>query len=117
MGRHRDNRKRVFALELRLEGYTYAAIGKKLGVCRQRIQQLLRPPADLYNIMKRRASDRCESCGILIQPGRGHAHHKQNRELLMADDFNDLKSLLYLCLSCHRSAHGRENLRVFLGNP
>ena len=112
MGRYRDKEKRIIALKLRLDGFTYAAIGKKMELSRQRIQQLLRPPADTYNAMSRRAANHCEACGVLVR--QGHAHHRQNRGLLMADDFNDLKNLSYLCLSCHRSAHGRENLKMFL---
>ena len=112
MGRYRDREKRVAALKLRLDGLTYAAIGRRLGLSRQRIQQLLRPPANVYDIMRRRAANHCESCGVVIY--QGHAHHKQNQGLLVADDFNDLKNLLYLCLSCHRLAHGSfgKNIQV-----
>lgn len=91
------------AQELFLAGRSYREIGEALGVSRQYAQQLVRPPAIVYNLVKRLAAGCCQRCGIAVRSG--HVHHvgTTNRTL---DNFNDLDNLKYLCPSCHRAEHG-----------
>jgi hypothetical protein len=90
------------ALRLRLDGKTYAEIGAALKITRQRAQQILRPPVDLYESVRKQANGHCEDCGIEVK--EGHVHHRGSTGL-KPEDFNDRKNLQYLCASCHRIAH------------
>lgn len=96
----RDIEKRQEALTLKLEGMTYQQIASKLGLSRQRIQQLIAPPEAIRNLVYDRAKGVCEVCGIRV--GRtGHIHHAGGKY----ETYNDLVSLQLLCPSCHRAAH------------
>jgi len=86
---------RVEARKLWIAGLSYGEIGKRLKISRQRVQQLVRPPKEIYDVIKKRAKDECEVCGILVK--YGHVHHKGKTD--------DIKDLEYLCRSCHRQAH------------
>lgn len=88
------------AVELRLKGLTYAEIGRELGISRQRVQQITRPPAQVYDFVKRRAESKCEDCKVPL--GSGHIHHKHVTPLF---NYNDIENLEYLCISCHRERH------------
>ncbi len=102
MGRHKATQPSEAmnqALRLRLKGLSYAEIGKAMGISRQRAQQLIRPSADIYNFVRRRAESRCQDCGIELVSG--HVHH-----LNQVDNYNDPDNLMYLCVSCHAIAHG-----------
>lgn len=85
-----------------LDGLTYAAIAKKVGLSRQRVQQIVRPPKPIYDAVKARAHGKCESCEIHIQDG--HVHHIE-ADGRTVETFNDLHNLLYLCPACHRRMH------------
>uniref|UniRef100_A0A6M3JRP5 Uncharacterized protein n=1 Tax=viral metagenome TaxID=1070528 RepID=A0A6M3JRP5_9ZZZZ len=65
-----DNKKRklgkVALLELRLMGYTYAAIAQKAGISRQRVQQLLCPPTHVRNFVVKKYGGKCKKCGVLV---------------------------------------------------
>ena len=91
------------AMELRLQGETYAAIGTALGVSRQRIIQMLNPPPAIRKIVVDRAGGLCEKCGILVGES-GAVHHKASRGL-SCDQYHDLDNLALVCPSCHRMAH------------
>lgn len=103
--KEKKNKRRAF--DLRMDGMTYAAIGLKLGISRQRVQQLLRPPVQIYNTVRSRAKNRCEECNILLRVGDGHVHHR-NTTGSGPDEFNCVGNLQYLCRSCHRRMHSKE---------
>lgn len=94
----REKRKGI--LEFRLLGMTYAAIGKELGISRQRVQQLISPSKYIRNVVVKRANNRCQRCEVILD-GSGHIHHKGNED----EDYNDIDNLELLCISCHRIAH------------
>lgn len=87
------------ALTLRLEGLSYSEIGRKLGVSRQRAQQILMPPPPIYNLIRKRAGDRCERCGVFVTSG--HVHHRNWQD----GNHNNPDELEYLCPSCHMKSH------------
>ena len=90
------------AIALKVSGLTYAAIGQVLGVSRQRAQQLIRPPYEIYRVVRRRAGAKCEDCGT--ETMNGHMHHM---ELIEVAAFNDIANLSYLCIGCHRKHHSK----------
>jgi len=87
-----------------IEGMSYAAAGRALGVSRQRVQQLVRPDAATFDLVRERANSMCESCQLLLGTGEGHIHHKK-KTCTQLETFNNPKNLMYLCRSCHRNAH------------
>jgi 5-methylcytosine-specific restriction endonuclease McrA len=87
-------------LKMRLEGMSYEAIGKKANICRQRVQQLLSPPAYIRKLVITRAEGKCQNCGISVER-IGHVHHLGNS----GEDYNDVANLIFLCPSCHRKVH------------
>ena len=94
-----QRKKEAFAL--RAKGLTYSDIARSLGVSRQRVQQLVRPPEPLYSLILRRAKNKCEECSLPLSRGSGHIHHISGLDF----DFNNEANLLYLCPSCHMKAH------------
>lgn len=94
---------RVAALALRLEGLTFAEIGEKLDLSRQRVQQLLAPPKVVRALVVERAGGQCQRCGLLVGK-TGHVHHRQDKEM-EPDAYNDHKNLRLLCPGCHRVEH------------
>ena len=94
-------KQRNEALRLRLEGWTYQMIGDKLGISRQRAQQITSPRPHIRRIIVEKARGECESCGIYVGKS-GHVHHKDGN----GDDYNDIENLQLLCLACHRVKHG-----------
>lgn len=90
------------------QGLTYSSIAVRAGVSRQRIQQLICPPKNVTKALLKRAKNKCEDCGLLIEkPGDGHVHHKEKDGLLTGDVKTLLRKLLFLCRSCHRRLHCR----------
>lgn len=86
---------------LRLEGRTYQYIADKVGVSRQRIQQLLSPPKAIRDYVVRKYDGYCSKCGIYVGSS-GHIHHEgANGE----EDYNDIENLQLLCIACHRGKH------------
>ena len=85
----------ALAVAFKLKGWTYAQIGRKLGVSRQRAQQLVRPPKAVYDLVRKRAGGCCQECGVEVGSGQVHP-----------EDFNDVDGLKYLCVACHVKAHG-----------
>lgn len=85
-----------------LDGLTYREIAEKVGLSRQRVQQIVRPPKPVYDAVKDRASGKCERCGIHVQDG--HVHHVESSGRTV-ETFNQMEQLLYLCPSCHRTIH------------
>ena len=85
-------------LAMRLSGLTYAQIGETAGVSRQRVQQLLRPPAAVRDEVVERFQGRCATCTILVgQSGQVHLGR-----------WNDIGNLELLCVSCHLAKHTTE---------
>lgn len=99
MGPPRDEAKRRLVFELYAKGLTYQEIGSRVGVSRQRIQQMTRPPHMILVRLKKRSKGKCEECGIKLRLGDGHIHH-----LSTVGDFSLLGNLQYLCRSCHKKA-------------
>ena len=87
-------------LENRFAGLTYAQIARKLGISRQRVQQLISPPPYVRKLVIDKASGECEICGLRVN-GSGHVHHKSCK----GEDYNDVENLQLLCISCHRKQH------------
>jgi hypothetical protein len=114
-------RRRAF--HLFISGATYAAIGRELGVSRERAQQVLRPSKAIYDAVEARATDsnggvHCQQCGILLHQRptgagehsgprgwRGVVHQVGNwsRE---PDSFEDMRKLVLVCRSCEMMNHG-----------
>jgi DNA-binding CsgD family transcriptional regulator len=90
------------ALEMKRQGYPYAAIGQALGISRQRVQQLLSPPADARAQVLARCARHCEACGI--GPGvHLHLHHVSYHA--SPRTYHDPQNLQALCVPCHNRAH------------
>jgi 5-methylcytosine-specific restriction endonuclease McrA len=99
----------AWAIELRLNGLSYAEIGKEMGCSRQYAQQLTRPPKEVYDFVKNRAKGKCENCREKI--ASGHVHHRSNRTGTV-ENYNDIENLEYLCRSCHRTKHAGDPQRL-----
>lgn len=82
-----------------LKGLTYAEVARQTGLSRQRVQQIVRPPKPVYDLILARAGGRCQDCGT--ETPSGHVHHNDHD----SEDFNDVDSLVYLCPSCHQRRH------------
>ena len=92
---------RLIALQLTLEGLTLGEIGKRLGVTRQRVHQLLKPPPAIVQEVMARTRGICEGCGIIARP-----YHVHSRDL--EREFNGYQGegvLRLLCIPCARQAH------------
>jgi hypothetical protein len=94
--------KRAKAIELRLQGATYAEIAPLLGCTRQGAQKLCRPRFQLRDLLTIRANGCCESCRKPTP--KGHAHHISVQGKT-PETFNKLDNLQYLCIACHGLAH------------
>ena|SRR5947209_11520411 len=80
------------------QGHTYAEIGAKFGISRQRIQQITKPPIQVLNMLRKRAGNKCEKCRISLRRGDAHVHHIDNH---ITGRYDDLKRVQLLCRSCH----------------
>ena len=93
-------------LYLRQAGLTYAAIGKKFGVTRQRVHQLTGKITEGYRErIRQRAGNCCEVCGL---PEDKHArgltyHHKGST----VEGYNQPDNILFVCNPCHRKVHSQ----------
>jgi uncharacterized protein YlaI len=76
-------------------GKTYGEISKAFDITRQRVQQIVKPNKETLKCLKERAGNKCEYCGDPLLCGQAH-HIKW-----IADGFNELANLKYLCTSCH----------------
>lgn len=83
-------------VQWKANGETYATIGNKLGVSRQRVQQMFSPRTKTMKIVAARALGLCETCGHFDQ--FGHYHHKTYD----FETLNNPDNIVYLCTSCHR---------------
>lgn len=86
------NRKQQ-ARSLKIEGLTYQQIGDRLGVSRQRAQQLVSIPKDELRTMRLKAGFKCSTCGR--QSNKLDGHH---------EDYNN-DDVVLLCVSCHMVKH------------
>ena len=92
---------RLLALQFILEGLTLGEIGQRLGVTRQRVHQLLKPPPAIVQEVMARTRGICESCGIIARPYHVHTRDLE-REI---NDYEGEGALRLLCLPCARQAH------------
>jgi len=90
-------------MAMRLQGHAYAVIGDKLGVSRQRIQQIIGPPRETREIVCTRSKGRCVDCNLRVGIS-GHIHHRNGIGVAL-DDYNDIDNLVLLCIPCHLRAH------------
>ena len=90
-------------LLLRLDGLSYREIGFQAGITKQRVQQILSPPAAIKQHVYEKYGGRCGRCGLKVG-NSGHIHHETTSTGV--DDYNDLANLSLLCISCHRISHG-----------
>ena len=97
--------QQAWVLEARLAGLTYAAIGRQLGLSRQRIQQIIAPPTDVRDMIIERYNGKCQGCGYPVNGG-GHVHHLSCE----GENYNDPDNLVLLCIPCHRAAHTNPSL-------
>ena len=98
----KDSHRQLIILEDRFAGLTYGQIAGKLGISRQRVQQLISPPSYIRQLIVDRARGKCQICGLQVN-GSGHVHHKS----CIGEDYNDTENLQLLCVSCHRKQHGK----------
>lgn len=84
--------RRAVARELKAGGMTYAQIGERMGITRQRAQQLVAPTPLMQKKLVARANGKCERCG---KGGKLHGHHNNY-------DGNPGE---FLCASCHQLEH------------
>lgn len=112
------NRKEL-ATKLKSKGLTYNEIGKKFGVSRQRIFQIvngLNVSKDLRNVRRNKIRERdnntCQKCGaewdgISI---KFPVHHIDcdSKKTKQVDKLEiEEKNLITLCFSCHRNIHSK----------
>jgi len=91
---------------LKLEGYSYAEVGRAYGVSGQRVQQILKPPqSSIRSVLERRV---CFGCGQPID-GSGQVHHAGTD----LDTYDDPESLRLFCVSCHVKYHWAER-RIYV---
>ena len=87
------------ALAFWLSGMTFTAIGQRMGVSRQWVQEMLCPPPALRQVTYDLAGGKCQECGMHL--GRnGHYHSTPTGPIA---DFT--KPLVLLCCTCHRTEH------------
>ena len=76
--------------ELKISGLTYAQIGEKMGLSRQRIQQILAPQNKRYELLKTEINGVCQGCGGMFDVlDRHHLDYSKDE-------------VVFLCKSCHR---------------
>ena len=92
---------RRLALILTLEGLNLVEIGKRLGVTRQRVHQLLKPPAAIVQEVMARTRGLCEGCGIIARPY--HVHSRDIEQEI--NEYQGKEVLRLLCIPCARQAH------------
>lgn len=97
-------KRRIEIFDMWVNGSSYTDIGRAFGITRQRVQQIVRPPRLVHDLVRDRANNTCQGCGIQLRPGDGHVHHV-GQAARTPDDFNDPDNLEYLCRSCHRTRH------------
>lgn len=98
-----NQEQRLRALRLRLDGLSFAQIGKMLGVSRQRVQQMTAPTARIRAVVVERAGGKCQGCDLPVGSS-GHVHHRLSRGAT-PDNYNDVDNLQLLCIGCHRAEH------------
>lgn len=94
--------RRDEARAMKQSGMTYAQIGAKLGVSRQRAQQLVAPAAKRLREIRDALGNKCQSCGKRAK--QLHCHHS---------DYSAEPDKL-LCPSCHRLIECDEREKIAL---
>lgn len=103
-GRKPDEAKRQLAIELRAQGMTLAAIGRALGVSRQRVDQLV----DQEKHAARSAASRAKASGKLVPPQNCEACDRRLRRLYMHHaDYSKPLDVMWMCARCHGKAEHR----------
>lgn len=90
-------------IELRLAGLTFAEIARRMGVSRQRVQQIVAPPKPIRDQVVARADGKCESCGVDVGKS-GHVHHGAPGHK-DGDWYNQIDRLQLFCVGCHKRVH------------
>lgn len=89
------SKNRDFARSLKQSGMTYAKIGERMGISRQRAQQLVAPSGLQKRELIEKLGGVCSACGKSgIKLDLHHEDYSKPPELL-------------LCVSCHREKHPR----------
>ena len=93
-------------LKLKSEGYTYQAIADRVGVSRQRIQQIIAPSRDnRQEILSNRHF--CERCGMRLD--KAHLHHLDYMtiaiQVLCPKCHSEVRRKHY-CPLCHKPING-----------
>ena len=99
------------ALQLRLQGLSYSAIARELGLSVQRCAQLLKPPPKIHLLVEDRDQRQCRVCGISVAKSGTNAVHHIDAVGMTIDTYNDPNNLALLCLSCHSKAHWPDRYR------
>lgn len=93
------NQKRISDIvELLAAGLSYTKIAEIEAITRQRVQQLVKPPVNIINLIRERAACLCETCHAATG---SHLHHKS----WVKDTYNNPENLLLLCRECHQHLH------------
>jgi len=83
------NERREQARKLKREGLSYSQIGEKMGVTKQRAQQLVTIPKSELEKLRIAANGKCQKCGKPSNKLDGHH-----------EDYNSDR-LIMVCVSCH----------------
>lgn len=91
-------------LQRRFDGMTYTRIAEEAGISRQRVQQILRPPKAIRDLVVEQAQGRCASCGKFVGVG-GDVHHLGAKD---GDTYNEIANLRLVCVPCHMGQHSKD---------
>ena len=89
---------------LRLQGKSYAEIGRKFGVSKQRILQIIGPPPEIKQFIYNKYNGICQVCNTSVKKKKGHVHH-QNGNNTLVENYNEIDNLILVCIGCHRTLH------------
>jgi len=87
-----NNREQV--IKLFRQGMSYAEVGRRVGLSRQRVMQIVKPPTSIYEHMKRKARGICANCEVIAPSGRISGYREGTLEV---------SKYKYLCASCYRN--------------
>ena len=86
-------------LELRTKGFTYAAIGKRYGVTRQRAHQIYRPKQEAAHALVKIAI----AGGFLVRPAKCQKCGKKKWVEAHHPDYDKPLDIEWLCIKCHKN--------------
>ena len=91
------NTRRRQARKLKQKGLTYAQIGERMGITRQRAQQLVTIPKPELEKLRAAANGKCQKCGKTSKKLDGHHENYNSDKLIM------------VCVSCHMRQGAKSN--------